>query len=473
MLVALLAAGFYAWKLEHDPSEEKTAKVEFLGNFREEDLQRISVVRAEESYAIIRDEDHPNTWTLKNPEHATLDSKRFQSMLQALGKLGKLDTIEKDELEPDERVYGLQPPELVLTVEGTFGKRVLSFGKKIAITNRRYAQPQGENRLFLVGEEIFTVFNTSKSEVRDHFPVKFSAKDVTEFVAVRGENDFLKFVRNEQNGQWTLSFPGGQFIADSEFINSKLADFGKIRVKRFVDEPGENFALYGLSVPKLIVQITLAPDSRKLVFQIGEGVSMADTSRGADPTLVAEKAYFLKVLGQPFIYELTRASTGDFLQAPESFRPRQPLKFLDPSRVERIEIVSQGEPCKLERDASHTWAAQCAGQTQEVPNGFVDKWLGGLSSLNVLSYPALQSSTSQDNGLKIPLVTYKIFLKERALPLILALGSTLSSPKKLNEDPDAAPRWIALSQEDGAFLPAIVNSGIYERLSELLNQLRK
>jgi len=472
MLSLFLCFGIYLWRLEKEPKRETSESFDFLANFHEDALEKISIVRPEESYSIIRAENDRTHWNLKDPEDAPVDEARMKGMLFALSRLEKLDTIEEKDLESDERVYGLQPPELVLTVDGKFGRRVLSFGKKIEITKRRYAQPQGESRLFLVADDIFSAFNVGKDEVRDHFPLKFNVDEVENFAAARGGKDLLKFLRKDS---WTLQFEGGEISADEDFVNAKLEALRQIRVKEFVDQPGENLALYGLSVPRLVIQLNFKADKKPLVFQIGEGVALDDKTEGGDPTLVAGKAYYMKVVGQPFIYRLTKPYTGDFLQAPEYFRPREPLRFVESANVLKIEVSGENtQACVCEHGADQSWNVHCEQSEAKVSAEFLDTWLRGLRALRVLAYPGLENSSAEDTGLKLPTTSYKIFLKERPLPLLLALGASLKSSKSnAHVEEENAPRWIAVSQKDGAFLPAIVNSEVYGILGELSAQLRK
>ena len=64
------------------------------------------------------------------------------------------DAIKGEEVDDDQSVYGLLPPELVLTVQGSFGKRVVSFGK-VSISGKRYAQAEGDQGIYLVTDSIF------------------------------------------------------------------------------------------------------------------------------------------------------------------------------------------------------------------------------------------------------------------------------------------------------------------------------
>ena len=69
----------------------------------------------------------------------------------------------------------------------------------------------------------------------------------------------------------------------------------------------------------------------------------------------------------------------------------------------------------------------------------------------------------QGTGLQNPGSRFKIFLKDRPAPVVLMLGLGVES-RQSGGRPGENPFWAALSQEDGAILPAIIRGESYSAL---------
>lgn len=140
-------------------------------------MQRITAVSPQHSFAVERrgyqakkgesptvlaPADAP--WVLRRPEAALADQEEVKRLLEMAIRTQIAAAIVGEDQEPDTSIYGLIPPEGVFTLEGGFGKGVLSFGKKIAISGRRYAQPEGDPRLYVIEDALASALLGEKSK---------------------------------------------------------------------------------------------------------------------------------------------------------------------------------------------------------------------------------------------------------------------------------------------------------------------
>lgn len=493
MSLLLAAGGLWILTAERDTAPPKASDgIAFFEGVPSSDINEIGVTHGGVSYAIVRTAGSKSDWELKRPEGARADFVKVRTLLGTLATMRSRNELASSEIDPDPSVYGLQPPELVLHVSGAFGKRVFSFGKKTSVSNRRYLQPEGDAKIYLVDESVFTALDSAPEDVRDRQPLRFDVADVAEMTVVRGEGDFLKLVRGGDS-KWSLSYKDGTLPADPEVVLENLKGLKQLKAVRFVDEPGESLALYGLAKPRVIVSFKLASkrsndpeaDPPSLILQLGVGVTIGASndplaSGGAPEGIDARAGYFFKLAGEPFIYEAGRPPFGELLQPPEYFRDRTPWKGLDPKTVERIELKSPSGSRAFKRAASG-WAFEGdqAGGNQ-LSSDEVERWLEALLELRVVSYPAVNVMLADYTGLKKQERSVRLFVTGRTRPVELVLGDQVSGDpvnsdqgSRRNDTPPAdgsdVPRWIALSQPDNAIVPAVLggaDAALLERAPE-------
>jgi hypothetical protein len=405
-----------------------------------------------------------------------------QAVLNAVSQLRIKNVIEASEVGSNQEIYGLAPPELVLTLEGSFGKKVASFGKKVQLSGRRYFQPEHDGRIFLVDDAVFSQLNISADDIRNHRPVDFNVNAAEEVSLIRGHDDSISF--EQHDGAWKAKYSGGEFDADSELIQKALQDLKNIRVKKFVDEPDASLALYGLAQPRLIVSIRVG-DQPEYLLQFGEGVSV-DPAISKNPqsstptvTLSPSKGYYFKIKGRPFIYELATPVYSDLLRGYEYFRPRSPWSSLKLEDIVRIEIENGENKAAAYARSGGTPAGVWQSELQQptgspAPDEAVAKISKAARALHVLTYYPQTDAALPESGLQQPRQRLKIFLKDRESPLLLVIGNDVqeSEPpgkQAREEQPEPqSPHWIAISQTDGTLLPAVMNAEEFEEISRSL-----
>ena len=483
MAIALGLFAVFAYRFEQShprtPSPDAAHPgVPVLGKISPSDITHIGAIGAKGSYAI----EHAGgtePWKMKRPQGADADARKAAEIANAVASMQSRNSLSPEEIDPNQSIYGLSPPELILTVDGNFGRKVFSFGKKIAVGGRRYLQPENDGRILVVDDAVFNLLNSAPDDVRDRKPIAFDAAAV-ERIDLKRENDSLQLVKKD--GKWMLHFGSTEAEADAGFVEAKLKQLSAIRVSRFVDEPDQPIAFYGLALPRLVVDISApgkSPDAepQKMQIQFGEGVSVESVAanEAGDAVPRGKKAFFFRTSKSPFVYETETPGFIDLLKGSEFFRRRTPWTELNPDSIERVEIqTADRDSASLKREDSG-WT-MTIGEKSEALDAKrkvnFDGWLKSLSSLKVLSYAPPVDAAQSFTGLSASKNQLKIFIKDKPRPYLLVIGSEIKdsgelqgSSVGLDDFPKENPHWIAVTQQDGSLLPAIVDAFGYKEIT--------
>ncbi|MFN8390362.1 MAG: DUF4340 domain-containing protein [Bdellovibrionota bacterium] len=487
MAIVLVAAGVFLWRSENlsPPSlGPGQSPIKMLEGVSGKDVTDLSVAYDGGAYGVRKTSvGGHDVWMMDQPAEAQADAQKAGGMILSLSRLIAQNTIEADEVGGKLAIFGLEPPQLILTAKGPFGSREFHFGKKVELSGRRYLQRAGDDRVYLVEDGIFTLLHVPADDVRDRTPIDFDPAQVQELSLTRAATDKLILTRDAAG--WTLKAPSSQFPADSELVSQKLAWLKNLKAEKFVDEP-TNLALYGLDAPRVVASLRFPPkeggsatDQQSLEISIGE--LSADAEGGVSPD---KKHYYFKTNTKPFVYELGNPGFADLMRGPEFFRPRQPLAFLQPETVTGIEIEEGGMLlAKLNRSSEQPnapWTMTKGTSTEPVSpetDARIHSLVAAAVNTQVLTYYSPTEGAQLGTGLDHPSQKLKIFVKDKTTPILLVIGNAVqdreSSPQGGShaEQAHENPRWIAVSQADGSFFPAMVSSVTYEDLSKDLTAL--
>lgn len=491
------------WKYEQEHPEppdngESGEITKLIQELSEDKITEFSVVHAKGSYALLgkqqsEGEDENLQWLMKRPEGALADQKVVQEILSAIGDLEIRNTILPKEVEDNQGLYGLVPPELILSVKQGNKKHVLSFGKKHPLSARRYVQREKDTHLYLVDDHPFSVLARHRDEVRDRQPLKFKAEDVNSLVVVRQGKEPLVFKKSVEQGagipRWSIKVKGRDVEADKDLLEMELVEFAQSRVKRFVDEPGPTLALYGLVHPEVIFKLSVNDrrdgDStarqsgvRDILVQVGRGVGLDTDPAGHSPGR-AKISYYFKISGEPWIYEFEKFFSGDWLQPAEHFRDKTPFDTLSDSDIEQV-LIRKGPNLEEEfslvrksREIDSEWdiilkEGGDGTRKQIALKQQVEDWLGQLFRLRTLSYPALKGDPEKVYGLDKPELDIVLHLRESKEQMKLMIAGAVKSAgtnsddqesegEKLEEPAILSPRFALVVGKDGDGVVAVLS----------------
>ncbi len=464
MAIILILFGIFIFQTERQEFLEKSALEKpaelILGDIKEEQIKQIIVVAPTNSYRLQKTNN--NRWILIKPEGVPANPEMVSTLIKSLLKLSAKNIIEANEIEHDQSLYGLVPPNMMLTLEGDFGKRIFSFGKKVEASGRRYLQSENDQRFFLVENNIFNLLNASLDQIFNKNPFHLESAKITEFSLRRDDGEDLRFFRDGDQKQWkfrSLSKSNGseminqEFKADNNFIEQKLSAFNKLKAQHVSELTAETLALYGLKVPKLSFNIVMDDDS-ELNFLVGEGISMdALNPETIDPdigTLSPQLAFYIKLQGADYIYQIPHVFFSDFLQPAYIFQNKTPFSEIKKEEIEKIILKNNSEI----KEAS-----------ESSDSALFEKLFGILQNFSVISYQVINFEDKKILGLTEPAWSLECILKNSKNTLSISLGNELKTKQQQSKSPGSKPpAWIELKLIDGSTIPALASYDIYSKL---------
>ncbi|MBP9837103.1 MAG: DUF4340 domain-containing protein [Proteobacteria bacterium] len=464
MALILLVGGLYVWKIEQEEKQAAQLEVEkrkIFPEITEDKVKLISATSGKGSFRTFRrgyrdnKETTSEAWVLNSPDNAPADMGKIKNIIFALLNLESKNVIQADELLEDQAQYGLVPPELVLTFEGTFGRKVFSFGKKVAASSRRYMQPQDEDRIFLVDDSVFANLDISVQDLCDKKPLKVEAQNIKQAIFLADPDNFIRLDLNSETNIWTISNKYKKLIPDQELINNKIAALTKLTAKYVIDAREEKLSVYGLKKPLLTVSL-VDKEENPLSFQIGEGISIDALNLNPEANfdkenLSIERAYYLRILGSSVVYQMKHSYFSNFLQDLNFFRTRTPFKDLAKMSLEKFSLNQDNKSFSLLEHAES------------------DTLLQSLINLKVISYSTLKDE-EKNEVLKKVKNSIELKVKNSELNYKIYLGDKLSTTTNANDQ--QSPYWLYWNTEDGETLAAVVRAEDYSLISNIIVEIK-
>lgn len=456
MAIVLASLGFFIYQTERREFLEKAAleKTEelILPDIKEEQFQQIHVVAPNNSYRLQKTKN--NSWVLVKPEGVPANPERVSAIIKTLLRVTAKNVIPANEIEQDQSLYGLVPPAMVLTIDGNFGKRTFSFGKKVVASGRRYVQSQSDQRFFLVDDNVFNLLNTTADEIFDKNPFHIESDKITEFSVLRAGEDYLRFIKDQEKKQWKVSSNKDEYNVDSSLIERKLASLNKLKAKHVLELTGETLALYGLKVPKLSANYIISDDYEQ-GFLVGEGVSLDALNpenleeENESNKLSNHLAYYIKVQGADYVYQIPHIFFSDFLLPAYYFQDKKPFSGIKKEEIEKITLKKDKKVKEIFFDTDSI---------------LFEKLTAVLIDFSVVSYQVISPEDKKRLGLEDPEFTLEFVLKDSKQTISIKAGNELETQQKNKSN---SPRWVELKLINGSTVPAVVNYVTYNGLKML------
>jgi hypothetical protein len=319
---------------------------------------------------ILLEKDSDNQWQIVKPMTFPADQSEVQSLLSSIGSMRMERVVE--EKAQDLKVYGLDQPEIKLSVKLKDQEEHLLFGDSGPVGSTLYVMRSGENTVRLTDQFYKTsltktVNDLRKKEVMDLDPP--SVKQLT--LQYPGQT----FILAKEDGQWWIKKPL-IFRADDEVISDMLGELKRLRAKEFVDQVSTEL-LKSFRHPRLKVEVESENGATTTlsIFKV------------PGPVKGEQKTYAVTKSSNP-VYLIDAKAVTDLEKDLFSLRDKHLLAF-DSGQVHAIEIrKASDEPLTIRREGND-WSLD--GQTLEESK--VQKVTDFLRDLSELKADKLVEST--------------------------------------------------------------------------------
>lgn len=257
----------------------------------------------------------------------------------------------------------------------------------------------------------------------------FAADDVTGFT-VKREQETVR--AEKRDGHWYLTEPLAVRGDDQKYreLTRYVADLHHTRV---IEEQPQSLEPYGLTRPRLEIQVMLQDQSKPFVLRLG----------ATNPT---GGSYYAQVEGRAPIY-LVSGVAKDVLDASlYALRDKTVLAFT-PAEVQEVQLVRGTEaPVVLQRQAEDTWRLT-APVSAQADNQQVRGMIQRLHDVKVQAFVAEDTTELESYGLQTPAWHVSLNVGQDHTPLTLSLGKVDSERKGVYAKRGDAARVFLLPQE--------------------------
>jgi hypothetical protein len=339
-------------------------------------------------------------WRLEQPMAAKADSALADQMVKDLLD-PNIDQVVADEIK-DPKQYGLDKPELVVTLTGKGGQqKVLQTGLKDVRGTSVYAREASTPTLFLLSSFTIDGLRTKKPEdLRDKTVVAVDPDKVTRLAIQRPDGTCVLERRGKEDWAITQPYAAPAEKTDVSFTLSQLKD---LKVEKFVAEQASDLAKYGLS-PAQITVTTTGPTTQTLLL--------------GNPVPNEQNVYAARQ-GEKEVFAVRKGAITDLGKSANDLRDKTLLSFKRDD-AERLALASSAGQVEVQRDGKEWKVTKpFAGKAKSEK---LDTLFFSLESVKATQAIEEKPADLARYGLVQPQVKVSVWLKGQSAPHELVIG---------------------------------------------------
>ncbi len=374
-IVLLILACIYVYgEISKKETAIKEKEEKKIFSITPEEINRVSIGK-KDGYVIFEKQD--GIWNISSPQKFTAKSWEFENMLYLLSDLKKEEEIPAENLKD----FGLQPPNIILTLSGKEREETIEIGKRNYNGNLSYAKKLDQNSIFTVSSILIGDLERPYSFFIEDSPLPIDLEKAEE-IRVKTENNTTLLSKREDI--WEMEGDGmPKQKADPKKATLYLQSITSLRVRD-------------------IKQGSLAPDAPKS-YKAYISVTDKDKKEKSLYLLKENKESSLCQRlpgGETFLLD-RKVSDNIFFISPEKFKDTRPFKF-NAEDIKNI-YITRGENT-FHFTKNGTWKSSGA-EKKEIPAILALLW-----ELEELSY----DSTSDKPGRSLYAISAKLKSNEIA-----------------------------------------------------------
>ena len=266
VLAAMIAVlGLALWALNRSTAAEEAASSAAadgtipLCSFSTADLSRITYTYNGQTLTL---DNADGSWTLAEDSDYHLDESACNTMVTALSSLHAKRQLDAQAGED----YGLDAPELTVTVTAAGQTTTLTFGSSNTVTGDRYVQKDGDTALYTVDASRTACFAYDKAGLFGSFsPAGFAASDVEQVTYTLAGGEKVSLTAGSE-----LAGDGDEADSASyETVWRMLSALSSYVSGQITPAAGADPAACGFDAPLAVVQVTTADGTKTLTYASG------------------------------------------------------------------------------------------------------------------------------------------------------------------------------------------------------------
>jgi len=262
--------------------------------------------------------------------------------------------------------FGLKPPKGGLILVHKDGKDTLYVGDKTPTGSYVFARKGNDNKVFVTSTTLQTNAEKKLFDLRNKNVLGFEKNDVQSFEL---KNQSGRFAISKSGSDWKIDKPIN-FGADKTKVDQILNGIDSGRAKEFVDEDPQNLASYGLSNPRIQIDLLLGENKAKKSLLVGKKKDdkyyAKDDSRR--PVFLVDSSFVSKF--EVTLFDLRNKNVAEFSTSyVDSFR----LVYVDSMIVCAKDTAGDWQVIEPEPRKAKSWMV--SGITSAVSNLKVEEFV--------------------------------------------------------------------------------------------------
>ncbi|HEY1375160.1 MAG TPA: DUF4340 domain-containing protein, partial [Gemmataceae bacterium] len=364
-----------------------------------EAVTAVEVQRGNEKYRLSRD---GGSWKLTGPFDAPASAQMALSLVNQVAS----PRAERYEAHAagDAAKYGLDKPEVRVTVFSEGGPKGLTIGKPAAAdVKSRFAKPADGDAVVVVPEALAKAADRPALDLIDPDLLSLNPNQIA---AARGTGPEGAWELRRDNGDWKVASLNPPVAADRLVVQGLLRPWADLRAEKFAAYgPQTDWAKYGLGRSANTITVTVGGTNESHTLTIGRPIDVASGGPSA-----ARDAHYARLDGRPGVVVLPGALARELARSPLDLVDRTLFAF-DPSELTAIRRTGPAGPLELTR-ADEGWqlAKPTAHKADQPGLEELAERLGGLRAVRVA---ALDAKDLTKFGLDRPAAVVALVLKDK------------------------------------------------------------
>jgi hypothetical protein len=308
-----------------------------LYKIRPDDITQVTLKYPDREIVLARGQD--GKWNLLKPIKAPADNNAVNTLTREIANCQVTRTVV--DKAPDLRIFGLDKPQVVITVVTRKGPLpAVEVGNTTPIGYHVYIKTVDKPAVMLTAEAFSPGTKRTVEDLRDHSLLAFNVNDVNKLTIKRADSPEIEI--DKVGGKWTIVQPA-HYKADAQAVRGMLSSLSNARISEFINDHPTDLKPYGLDKPRI-----------QLSVYSGKGEARQSLDVGTVVPGVGKEGYYVQRGETPAVYTIHNWLFADMDKDLGDLRDRTVLAF-EPSDVHQIKVTDGAKSFVVSRQPAGKW----------------------------------------------------------------------------------------------------------------------
>jgi hypothetical protein len=326
-------------------------------------------------------------WHFAAPENWAANPFAVNNLINQLQFLEVVASFSIDEIQASQQSlkdYGLESPQLTITVESVQQTLSLAIGTQTAQGNTLYLLGPEKQFVYVVKMQLLENLIKNIQSLKSHqiFTIPLFELEGLHFDYMDLKNKAAKIKLERSHDQWNLTSPLIA-AADNKLVQKVLSEITNLHLSSFVEASELNNR--PLNFDNSDMRLTLLGNNRYQSLLIG-------------PETPDQNHYYAKLANSSAIFTIQKPLIDQLSQMHESLRERHFMRIL-PSELQAINLISKNRNLRLQRLETDDWQILSHGMSDNnslsaraADPAFIAEFIDSIHSLQATDFVSHNAS---------------------------------------------------------------------------------